>query len=187
MIPYFLGSINSRYLVNDLLLYGREPEVRLRPVEWATVAGAVEAYARHAIGDRPIIFKWDHAHWRWDTDPDLLKQVLLNLVRNSIEALGDAPHGMVRLRASANAGRGLTITVEDSGPGITEAVRARLFEAFFTTKPFGTGLGLSITRKLVTTLGGRFTIDCPAGSGTRAEIVFPNILVAKSDGTDSRN
>jgi two-component system sensor histidine kinase HydH len=159
-------------LVDDLLLYGREPEVRMRLAEWKQVWTQLEAHARAMINSRPIRFECEPGDWRWETDPDLLLQALLNVARNSFDAIGEAG-GTVRVSVADSGGKGLTILVEDDGPGIPDKVRARLFEPFFTTKSFGTGLGLSITRKLVERLGGRFWIGPRESGGTRAQLRFP--------------
>jgi signal transduction histidine kinase len=164
-------------LVADLLLYGRPPAPSLRSTEWQALAAELEAYAREAIGQRPIRCTASGEAWRFQTDPDLLKQALLNLVRNSVEALEETGGGEVRLKASRGSGGGLVIAVEDNGPGLPEQVRARLFEPFQTTKASGTGLGLSIARKLVAALGGRLELTPLNPHGTRAQLVFPNIVV----------
>jgi len=113
----------------------------------------------------------------WETDPHLLQQALLNLVRNAVEAIGEAPGGEVRLAIRRQDPAGLTLAVIDNGPGIPEAASPRLFEPFFTTKAFGTGLGLSITRKLVRSLGGEFALRPSMPQGTEAVLRFPQVRV----------
>lgn len=159
-------------LVNDLLLYGRPRVPEIRSVDWREIAGQLEAHAAGAIGARPIHFRAEGPTAEIRTDPELLVHVLLNLVRNSIEALHDESGGEVHLQLSAQLNRGYSIAVEDNGPGIPENVRARLFEPFLTTKSNGTGLGLSIARKLTNALGGRLEIRAREPRGTRAELVF---------------
>jgi two-component system NtrC family sensor kinase len=104
--------------------------------------------------------------------PGLLNQAIMNLIANSIDAVGDA--GTIRIFAGARADD-YVIAVEDSGPGIPLAVRHRVFEPFFTTKPIGqgTGLGLSITYSIVEKHGGTLTVECPPGAGTTMTIRFP--------------
>ncbi len=102
--------------------------------------------------------------------PDALRQVLLNLTLNAIEA--SERGGVVRLVATAHEG-GVSIAVEDEGPGIPEALRARLFEPFFSTKSRAGGLGLAITRKLVEEVGGTIEIEARAPSGTRFRVTLP--------------
>ncbi|MCX6633725.1 MAG: HAMP domain-containing sensor histidine kinase [Acidobacteria bacterium] len=164
-------------LVNDLLLYGRPPSPSLRPAKWEETLIPLEAHARQMIGTRDIRFQPDRVRLEWETDPHLLQQALLNLVRNAVEAIGEAPGGEVRLAIRRHAPAGLTLAVIDNGPGIPEAASPRLFEPFFTTKAFGTGLGLSITRKLARALGGEFTLRPSVPRGTEAILRFPQVRV----------
>lgn len=84
-----------------------------------------------------------------------LQQVMLNLVRNAIEAVqGDGSERLVVLR-TAQVPSGVEMSVSDRGPGVDQAVRERLFQAFATTKPEGTGLGLAISRSIVENHGGQ--------------------------------
>ena len=75
---------------------------------------------------------------------------------------------------------GATVEVRDGGPGIPEAVRARVFEPFFTTKARGGGLGLSIARRTVELHGGTVTLDCPASGGTVVTIHLPGAPTASA-------
>lgn len=84
-----------------------------------------------------------------------LQQVMLNLVRNAIEAVQtDGSERIVTLR-TAVSGSGVEMSVSDLGPGLDPAIRDRLFEAFATTKPQGTGLGLAISRSIIENHGGQ--------------------------------
>jgi len=89
-------------------------------------------------------------------DEGQLRQALLNLLRNAREAMPKGGHIAVRVRGSGDGG--VTLIVEDDGPGIDPALRQHLFEPFFTTKSHGTGLGLAITQQIAKAHGG--TIDC---------------------------
>jgi PAS domain S-box-containing protein len=104
-----------------------------------------------------------------------LEQVLLNLTRNAIEAMQDVPldqrHLMVR--TSPLKGGDIELLVEDSGHGIPEALRERIFEPFITTKEQGMGLGLSISRGIIEAHDGRLLLDHASGQGTRLRIILP--------------
>ncbi len=103
-----------------------------------------------------------------DTDPVLLKQAISNLLRNSLEAMPEGGRLSVTLRCSDQRA---TIVVEDSGGGIPEEIREKIFLPFFTTKDRGTGLGLSIVHKNITTLGGNIGVESTDGmSRFRLEI-----------------
>jgi signal transduction histidine kinase len=168
-------------LVSDLLLFGRPQHPVMRPIEWAPYAQALEAYVREAIAGRPIRFECQADPLTLETDPDLLKQVLLNLLRNAVEAAAGGPDAEVRLSVSPGRG-GTVIAVEDNGPGIAESVRGRLFEPFNTTKASGTGLGLPIAKRLTEALGGRIAVRPREPGGVRVEIVLP-----QKHGEHSRN
>ncbi len=111
-----------------------------------------------------------------DGDRDKLQQVVLNLVRNAIEALqgherSDASPGTIAL-AVERADEGMVrLTIRDNGPGIPEDIRTRVFEPFFSTKPMGTGLGMAICHSLVQQHGGN--IELVVDAGTLVEISLP--------------
>jgi signal transduction histidine kinase len=99
-------------------------------------------------------------------DPDLLEQVLINLVQNSVQALAGVPHGKISLRAGIDdRGRAL-IQVRDNGPGIMEDVLAKIFIPFFTTKRDGSGIGLSISRQIMRLHRGTITVRSEPGVET---------------------
>jgi signal transduction histidine kinase len=102
--------------------------------------------------------------------PDALRQVLLNLTLNAIEA--SERGACVRLVAAATEAT-VSIAVEDEGPGIPEPLRARLFEPFFSTKSRPGGLGLAITRRLVEEAGGSIEIEDREPRGTRFRVTLP--------------
>lgn len=103
-------------------------------------------------------------------DAEKLKQVVLNLVMNSLEAMKDG--GVLRVRVGDDADR-VRLTVEDTGTGIDPAALAQVFDPFFTTKEAGTGLGLSIVRKIVDQHGGEIAVESERGTGTRAIVLLP--------------
>ncbi|MCY0886573.1 MAG: HAMP domain-containing sensor histidine kinase, partial [Firmicutes bacterium] len=104
-------------------------------------------------------------------DGDRFAQVLVNLFRNAVEALGGRP-GTVRVWAEA-AGTGTAVVVSDDGPGIPPEIQDRLFSAFVSTKPHGNGLGLLIVRHLVEAHGGRLSLSSAPGQGTTVRIELP--------------
>ncbi len=154
----------------------------VRPGPRATQAVSLrEAFERVGSLLRPTLR--EGGHWlehalapgaEWVQGPPLVvEQVLINLVLNGLES-APGPRA-VSLRAEA-AGEAVRVVVEDDGPGVPEALRGRLFELFFTTKPQGTGVGLATAREAAREMGGdvayepggpaggaRFTFSLPAG------------------------
>jgi PAS domain S-box-containing protein len=103
-------------------------------------------------------------------DPEKLKQVVLNLVMNALEAMKGG--GTLRVGVGWEDD-GVRLLVEDSGTGIEPAALAQVFDPFFTTKEAGTGLGLSIVRKIVDQHRGEVRIESTRGKGTRAIVTLP--------------
>lgn len=104
-----------------------------------------------------------------------IQQVIINLLRNGLDAVTEArvPRGELRVETAKAEDGGVDVTVRDNGPGIPEAVSARAFIPFFTTKPDGFGLGLTICLKVVEDHGGRLSIEAPAGGGTVVRFRLP--------------
>ncbi|AWB22816.1 PAS domain S-box protein [Methylobacterium currus] len=97
-----------------------------------------------------------------------VQQVLLNLIRNAIEAMQDGPRRELRVTTRALPRDGLVeIGVADTGPGLAPEVGERLFQPFVTTKPHGMGVGLSICRTIVEAHGGKILAESRPGEGTR--------------------
>lgn len=106
--------------------------------------------------------------------PSAARQVVVNLLQNAFDAVEGRARREVVVR-SENGGGQARLIVQDSGPGVPEALRARILEPFVTTKPpgRGTGLGLYITRRLVEEASGRLDLAFPEGGGTRVEVWWP--------------
>ncbi len=101
-------------------------------------------------------------------DPEKIKQVLINLVRNAIEAMPGGGQVTLKLERREDAG---VLSVKDSGPGLPDGID--IFQVFVTTKPRGTGLGLSIARQIVVQHGGRISARNAPGGGSVFEITLP--------------
>jgi signal transduction histidine kinase len=99
-----------------------------------------------------------------------LRQMLLNIFHNSVEAMPDG--GRLTVRTDLE-GPMLRLTAEDTGCGMPEDVRDRVFSPFFTTKREGSGLGLVIARRIVTDHGGRLSFESKEGDGTCFHVLLP--------------
>lgn len=103
-----------------------------------------------------------------------IQQVLVNLIRNAAEAVATAPRKAIDISATARPDQhAIEIAVADSGPGIADDVRPRLFSAFSTTKAEGTGLGLSTSLAIVEAHGGRLWADDAAAGGAVFRLTLP--------------
>ncbi len=152
--------------VNDFL---RDPAGRLQAVDPAQVGQ--EVLGRLCA---PLVPEVRTDGSRIFIDPERLRSVLENLVRNALESKGD-PAG-VGIEISRQ-GVIVRIDVLDRGRGIPPSDRPRLFDPFFTTKSRGTGIGLAICRRFVEAARGRLTLEDRPGGGTRARIELPEAEV----------
>jgi signal transduction histidine kinase len=105
-----------------------------------------------------------------EIDRSLLRQAVLNLVKNGLEALSSGGELTIESRVDGDA---VEIDVSDTGGGISADVASRLFEPFFTTKPQGTGLGLSISTQIVEEHGGELRWHNVPGRGATFTIRLP--------------
>jgi signal transduction histidine kinase len=146
-----LAEVNLTELVNDTIgLFHKEIEER-----------EIEVVLSGAESLQPI----------W-TDPDQLRQVLINLLSNAIHAVPE--QGRIGIRVEA-APSGAAISVSDSGAGIPKERLEKIFEPFFSTKPpgEGTGLGLFVTREIVDKLGGSISVESRVGHGSQFTVQIP--------------
>jgi signal transduction histidine kinase len=103
-------------------------------------------------------------------DPNYLKQLLLNLILNGVQAMPRGGTLAIEARADKNS---LQLTVSDHGTGMTAETLTHIFEPYFTTKPNGSGLGLSIARRIAEAHGGTITVESEPGRGSRFRILLP--------------
>jgi two-component system, NtrC family, sensor histidine kinase HydH len=159
-------------LVTDFLAFARPRTPHYLSADIEALLDSVIGLASHATGGKPITLRREPLPpvGSIECDPELLKQVLLNLAINAIQAMHDG--GEVRLSARRREGRVL-IEVKDEGCGIGEADRDRIFDPFFTTKPNGTGLGLSVAHQVVEQFGGILSAESNPGGGMTFAVLLP--------------
>ncbi len=108
---------------------------------------------------------------RLSIDPMLLKRVLVNLATNAIQAMPEG--GKLTIHASRKPTGEITISVEDTGVGIPEEVKSKVFTPLFTTKSKGQGFGLAVVKRLVETQGGTISFESQKGRGTKFTVQLP--------------
>lgn len=102
-----------------------------------------------------------------------IQQVLINLMRNAVEAMRDSPRKELVVRTRQVSPDWLRVEVEDTGPGIADEIAPLLFQPFVTTKPSGMGIGLSISRRIIESHGGELTVTRNAAGGATFAFSLP--------------
>lgn len=97
-------------------------------------------------------------------DKKQISQVLINLLKNAVEALKNTKNGQIKLAAGYNENGRIEITVSDNGPGISDELTDKIFIPFFTTKESGSGIGLSLSRQIMLLHGGSLKVKTQPGS-----------------------
>jgi len=160
-------------IVRRVVYYARPLEAHMQPVsvDLAIKTAADIAARTPSTRGRTIRVHPPDGDQRWVMDPELIQQVLVNLLVNGCEA---SPQGAtVELDATVEDD-GLVLRVRDRGHGIAATVRERLFHPFFTTKPHGNGLGLAVSRNIVREHGGRIDAEPAEGGGSIFTVVLPD-------------
>lgn len=175
-----------RDILTDFLRYAGRMQLDRRACDLAEVAREIADFfmpQAEQAGVRFVVAA-DDAPLRADIDPALLKQALLNLLLNGVQAMQELPEDRPRTltlavhREPPPARGGRTepravLEVLDTGPGLAPEIRAAAFEPYRTTKPGGNGLGLATTRRIVEAHGGRIeALDAPGG-GACFRITLP--------------
>jgi signal transduction histidine kinase len=159
-------------LLTNFLEFARPRPPQYRLAEVGPILESVVGLAAHAVGRQPIRLRTDMAA---DVpaiacDPEQIKQVLLNLTINSVQAMPDG--GEIVLSTRVDGAR-VVIEVTDQGPGISPEHLDKVFDPFFTTKDAGTGLGLSVAHQILTQHGGILQARNNSGRGATFSLVLP--------------
>jgi signal transduction histidine kinase len=162
-----LNSIVEQVLSLARPLEIKPEELRLRDI-LNELAGLEEGNAKQSGTKIRVVVSPDLPLLK--ADREYLRQTLLNLILNGLQAMPDG--GTLTLEANTSNGN-LLITVTDTGAGIPQENLPRIFEPYFTTKAKGSGLGLSIARRIVEAHGGTIAVFSQAGRGCRFRISLP--------------
>jgi signal transduction histidine kinase len=170
-------------VVSEITAFGRPPRLARVPTALHQLLDECLTLARaRCAADRiEVVRAYDPRCPDALVDPRELRKAFLNLILNALEALGGS--GRLGLTTAYTAEtRQLAVTLEDTGPGMSDETLSRAFDLFFTTKPAGTGLGMAIARSVIDLHGGELTIVSVLGQGTRVRVRLPVDGPAPADG-----
>ncbi len=177
-------------LVHDVLDFARPVTLELAPASLSAICRSAVSAA--SVGDEsiPCELSLDDRADAIVTDPERLRQVLVNLLvnaRQAVAAQADGRPRRVALGTTLADDDRVQIVVRDTGVGIAPVDRTRVFEPYFTTRRTGSGLGLAIVRNIAEGLGGTVAVDSTPGEGTGITVELPRVsLPATRPGTVTR-
>ena len=171
-----------RDILEDFLRFAGRIEPDLQPTDLGALLDELAAFFEPQAAEARVQLRFDRpaAPVMAQVDTRLLKQALLNLLLNGLQAEAGAktegrPHGgadTLILKLEEQPGR-IGIHVTDTGPGMDKATQARIFEPYFSTRRGGSGLGLPTTRRIVEAHGGRMEVLATPGKGTDFVVWLP--------------
>jgi len=168
-------------IVKEFLLFAKPSEPHLVSVSASQILSEIQTLLQPQLEKSNIRLACENSiSARICADTQQIKQVLINLVQNAAESIGE--NGTVTLRARLDTNRlgdrtrdVVILDVSDTGSGISPEVEKRLFDPFFTTKETGTGLGLSIAARIVEKHGGALQYQTQVNRGTTFGVVLPRV------------
>ncbi len=173
-----------RDMVNAFSEYARAPALSLAVVDLNQLVREVSYLYPARVGHPAIKLELDQGAGEVAADVVRMRQVLHNLIRNSLEALGNREDGRVTVATGISAAGDIDLVVSDNGPGLDPETLDKIFEPYVTTKAKGTGLGLAIVKKLVEEHGGSVVAENTTDGGAAVHVRLPRHQV---DGTDNEN
>jgi signal transduction histidine kinase len=164
-------------IVRNFLEFSRPPKLKMQRISPSDVVDMALVLLRHRLesyGVEVKLIRKQRLPEIW-ADPDQLKEVLVNLVLNACEVMVNG--GVITVKEEEfiepPLGPSAVIRVSDTGPGIPESVRDKIFQPFFSTKEEGTGLGLSIATRIIQEHGGKLDVESKKGEGATFIITLP--------------
>ncbi|MBW2605261.1 MAG: MCP four helix bundle domain-containing protein [Deltaproteobacteria bacterium] len=170
-----IGHIDT--IVQNFLEFSRPPRLKLQPISPSDVVDQSIQLLQHRLESYEVFIKIQRKELLplVQVDPEQLKEVLVNIIVNACEAMGQGG-SIIIYEETVNDQekfRTAVIRISDNGPGISDAIQSKIMEPFFTTKEEGTGLGLSITTRIVQEHGGRLDVSSKEGKGSTFIITLP--------------
>jgi signal transduction histidine kinase len=162
-------------VVSRFLSFAGPVPLTLAPVDLRALAERVAGELGHAASQAGGRIRVEGEFATLDADEVLLRQALLNLLQNALQACagaGTPPDVVIEGQVDPLRG-GARVAVSDNGPGVAPHLRERIFQPFVTLSGHGTGLGLALVQKIVVSHGGRVVAGAAASGGARFQIDFP--------------
>ncbi|MGH9614745.1 MAG: two-component system sensor histidine kinase NtrB, partial [Bryobacteraceae bacterium] len=160
-------------VIKTFLNFNRPLDLAIQEINMSDLLTNISSLIEPDARARGVSVKTTLTHSLWiNGDPNLLKQAILNVVVNGLEAMTDG--GLLTL-SSERRGKDCLVTIADTGPGIPTSVQDKIFQLYFTTKAQGSGIGLAMTFRMVQLHSGTIDFESEPGLGTSFRIRLPEI------------
>lgn len=173
-----LGTIQKRSqglvkFINTYNQLNKLPQPELQNISLNKVLSNVEKLMRPTAEDQKVSLEiiYPSKKKRINIDPSLIEQVLINLIKNALEAVASTEKPVITVEVSSNK-IGANLTVQDNGPGIPEDAMENIFTPFYTTKKEGSGIGLSLSRQIMKLHRGSISVRSAKDQGTLFQLQF---------------
>ncbi|WP_417897936.1 ATP-binding protein [Bacillus haimaensis] len=172
-IPLVLSELGrAESIINDYLNFAKPEFKKIEQVNLAELITEVMMLLNPlAIKSGVSLDSYLEKNLYMDTDKNQLKQVLVNIIKNAIEATQQEGRVFIKLLVSNNE---TTIIVKDNGKGMSKEQLARIGTLFYSTKDKGTGLGTTVSLRIIETMNGKVSYASELGKGTEVKVVFPD-------------
>lgn len=179
-VVHIISSVkNVDNKISNLLMFTRKQRPEIRRINLHHILNEVIDFSEQIMeqGGIDIIVEYEHDNACIEGDTDMIKQVFLNIILNSQQAMPDG--GMLRIKTMKSSGEfipessRIEIIFQDSGPGIPKENLSKIFDPFFSTKQGGAGLGLAIVHNIVSQHNGAINVENSVRGGAIVNLSFP--------------
>ena len=176
-IRFSLGTIQKRSegmmdFIDDYRKLTRVPKPKPEPTKIKELFNRIQALMQQTLKENHVKLAMETDDTVIEMDPQLVEQVLINMVTNSIHAVEGVDQPEITLACEVSNGA-KTIIIQDNGQGIPEKELKEIFVPFFTTKQHGSGIGLSLSKQIISAHGGTIKVTSKPGEGTTFKMRFP--------------
>jgi len=160
--------------VNDFRSLTHTPEPKFQMVSVMQLFDQIAVLLKHEIATNQIKFLMDvkPKNLALSIDPELIQQVLINLIKNAVQALEERENKTIELLAFQDEKNNTLFVIKDNGAGIDEEAQSKIFIPFFTTKKSGSGIGLSLSRQIMRQHNGSISVKSKVDEGTEFTLRF---------------
>jgi signal transduction histidine kinase len=177
-----IGSLNN--ILTNMLFFARPNKSALKPIRLDAVIADAIGLLKPMMASRKVTVAASLVEYQLCGDAELLKQVLMNIMINAVQAMPQGGRTEVAMVQEKDA---MSVRITDTGTGIARENLEKIFDPFFTTKDTGTGLGLVIASTIMQATGGYITATSEPGQGSTFSLHFPAAVPERGEGAGERD